>query len=185
MAYRVRIYYLMKNKKLINLLIKKNKTISSVESFTGGAFMSSLIKVPGASKVVCGGLITYQEKIKINLLKIKKKNINKYGVVSKEIAKNMVINGFKKIKSNIVISFTGNAGPGKEEGKSNVGDIYIGLKYNEKIEVFFLSLKGSRNDIIKESIKKAINILIEKIKEEKDDWKRKKLYKGRRKNIKH
>lgn len=157
----------MKNRKLVNLLIKKKKTISSVESFTGGHFISSLIKVPGASKVVCGGLITYKEKIKVNLLQINEDVIKKYGVVSEEVAKEMAINGFKKIRSDIVVSFTGNAGPKKEKGKSGVGDVYIGLKYCKKIKVFFFSLKGSRNDIIKKSVSKIIEILIKILADEK------------------
>lgn len=156
-----------KIKTLIDLLTANKLTISSVESLTGGAFLSSLISVPGASKTVYGGFVTYQTKAKINLLGISEKTIDKNGVVSKEIAKEMAIFGYKKMRSDIVISFTGNAGPLKEKGIANVGDVYVGLKYKDKIKIYFFSLVGSRNDIIKNTIDKSIEILIKTIKEKK------------------
>ncbi|MBP5301283.1 MAG: CinA family protein [Bacilli bacterium] len=151
--------------KLIKMLIKTKNTIGSVESVTGGFFISTLIKIPGASKVVRGALVTYQTNLKTNLLGINKKTIDKFGVVSDKVAELMATNGYKKLGSDIVISFTGNAGPTKEKGSTNVGDIYIGMKHNRTTKVFFLSLSGSRNDIIKKAVLEAIYIIINELKQ--------------------
>ena len=117
----------MEAKKLVNLLNKKKLTIASVESLTAGLFIATLANVPGASKVVRGGLITYQTSLKTDVLGIKPGVIKKYGVVSKEVATLMAKNGEKHLKSDIVVSFTGNAGPTKEPGGAEVGRVHIAI----------------------------------------------------------
>ena len=89
----------MEAKKLVDLLSKKKLTIGSVESLTAGLFIATLANVPGASKVVRGGIITYQTGLKTSLLGIKKETIKKYGVVSKEVATLMAKEGSKILKS--------------------------------------------------------------------------------------
>ena len=96
---------------LAKLLIQFNISISSVESFTVGNFATMLGSVPGISKVYKGSLITYQNETKERLLSITHDVIEKYGVVSKEIASLMCINGKQILDSDICISFTGYAGP--------------------------------------------------------------------------
>ena len=93
---------------LAKLLIQFNISISSVESFTVGNFATMLGSVPGISKVYKGSLITYQNETKERLLSIPHDVIEKYGVVSKEIASLMCINGKQILDSDICISFTGN-----------------------------------------------------------------------------
>ena len=55
------------------------------------------------------------------------RKIKKYGVVSKEVATVMAKNGYKHLKSDIVVSFTGNAGPTKEPGGAEVGRVHIAI----------------------------------------------------------
>lgn len=157
----------MEAKKLINLLSKKKLTIGSVESLTAGLFIATLANVPGASKVVRGGLITYQTSLKTNVLGIKSNVIKKYGVVSKEVATLMAKNGQKHLKSDIVISFTGNAGPTKEPGGAEVGRVHIAIlcKPNEASPYNFTKVyKGSRNTIRNAVVNDAIKLVYQKIK---------------------
>lgn len=157
----------MEAKKLIDLLSKKKLTIASVESLTAGLFISTLANVPGASKVVRGGLITYQTSLKTSLLGIKKETIKKYGVVSKEVATLMAKEGYKHLKSDIVVSFTGNAGPTKEPGGAKVGVVHIAIlcKPNvTKVKNFKKVYKGSRNTIRNAATNDAIRLVFEQIK---------------------
>lgn len=137
-------------KKLVDLLKKKHLTIASVESLTGGLFAATLANVAGASKVFRGGLVTYQSNFKTSLLDIKKELIDKYGVVSKEIATLMVKKAAPILKTDIIVSFTGNAGPSKEPGGAPVGAVYTAIlcKPNgNQIKNFYHVYHGDRNAI--------------------------------------
>lgn len=147
---------------LAEILMKYNISISSVESFTVGNFATMLGNIPGISKVYKGSLVTYQSNTKERLLGISHELIEKYGVVSKEIASLMCVNGKQILDSDICVSFTGNAGPDAMEGKP-VGLVYVGILY-EGVNVYELKLKGTRQEIVKQAINFAIRKLIEKIK---------------------
>ena len=96
---------------LIKKLIKKKLKISFAESCTGGLLASKITSVSGSSKVFSLGLITYSNQAKIKILKVNKNIINKYGAVSLECCKAMVVNLSKISKANINVSITGIAGP--------------------------------------------------------------------------
>lgn len=147
---------------LAKALIKYNISISSVESFTVGNFAAMLGSIPGISKVYKGSLVTYQSETKERLLGISHEVVEKYGVVSKEIASLMCINGKQILDSDICVSFTGNAGPDAMEGKP-VGLVYIGIMY-EGVNIYELKLKGTRQEIQQQAMDFVVRKLIEKIK---------------------
>ena len=143
----------------INKLFReKGLTLGSVESFTGGLFAKEITAVSGASRFYKGGLVTYATEEKARLLGISQEDIDKYGVVSKEIALQMAEKGQKVLDVDVCISFTGNAGPDAMEGKP-VGEVYIGLAYQDKIKVYPFLLKGDRNSIQEEGVKNALDII--------------------------
>jgi len=121
--------------KLVKKLIKKKLKISFAESCTGGMLSSTITSVGGASKVFNLGLVTYSNKIKIDILKVPKKIISKYGAVSNECCISMVKNLSKISKANISISITGIAGPGGGTKLKPIGLVYIGIKKGNKVIV--------------------------------------------------
>ena len=136
---------------LVTFLINRNISISSVESFTVGGFASLLGSFSGISKVYRGSLVSYQTCIKRDVLNIDEKVINEFGVVSKETAGLMAINGQKMFNSDICISFTGNAGPSAMEGKP-VGLVYIGITFYDQVKTMCFQLNGSRQQIKEQAI---------------------------------
>ena len=80
---------------LAQLLIQRNISISSVESFTVGGFAKTIGSISGISAVYRGTLVSYQTRIKRDVLHIDEKIIDQFGVVSKEIAGLMAIQGQK------------------------------------------------------------------------------------------
>jgi len=142
-------------KKLVNQLLKKliqkKLKISFAESCTGGMLSSTMTSVSGSSKVFNLGLVTYSNKAKIDVLKVPKKIINKYGAVSKECCLSMVKNLSKISKANISISITGVAGPNGGTKLKPVGLVYIGIKKGNKI-IIQKNLFKNKNRI---SIQKA------------------------------
>ena len=138
----------MKNlaNKLVKKLIQKKLKISFAESCTGGMLSSAITSISGSSKVFNLGLITYSNKAKIDILKVPKKIISKYGAVSNECCLSMVQNLSKISKANISVSITGVAGPNGGTKLKPVGLVYIGIKMGNKI-------------IIKENLFKSQNRL--------------------------
>ena len=121
--------------KLVKKLIKKKLKISFAESCTGGLLSSTITSISGSSKVFDLGLITYSNKTKINILKVPKNIITKYGAVSYECCLSMVKSLSKISKANISISITGIAGPNGGTKLKPVGLVYIGIKNGNKISV--------------------------------------------------
>ena len=137
--------------KLVKKLIQKKIKISFVESCTGGMLSSTITSVSGSSKVFHLGLITYSNKAKVEILKVPRKIITKYGAVSNECCLSMVKNLSKISKANISVSITGVAGPNGGTKLKPIGLVYIGIKIGNKIFVH-KSLFKNKNRI---SIQKA------------------------------
>ena len=147
--------------KLHKKLIKKKFTISVAESCTGGLLSSKLTKLSGSSKYFKMGLITYSNIAKINILKINKKIIDKYGAVSSECCRSMVKNLSKISKSKINLSITGIAGPNGGTKEKPVGLVYIGVKKGNKILIIKnLFGKRKRTIIQNNTVEKCIKILL-------------------------
>ena len=147
----------------INKLFREyGRTLGSVESFTGGLFAREITAVSGASHFFKGALVTYASEEKNRILGISYQDIDQYGVVSREVAAQMAANGQKLLNVDYCVSFTGNAGPDAMEGKP-LGLVYIGVAIYDRIEVYELHLSGSRDDIQKEGVENALEILEKKI----------------------
>ena len=142
---------------LIKKLNKKKLKISFAESCTGGLLANTITSISGASKVFNMGFITYSNQAKIKILKISKNIIIKYGAVSPECCKAMVVNLSKISKANINVSITGIAGPNGGTKKKPVGLVYIGIKKGNKIIIIRNLFKSKkRKSIQKSTVKKAI-----------------------------
>ena len=151
----------MKNlaNKLVKKLIQKKLKISFAESCTGGMLSSTITSVSGSSRVFHLGLVTYSNKVKIDILKVPKQIITKHGAVSKECCLSMVKNLSFISKANISVSITGIAGPNGGTKFKPVGLVYIGIKKGNKI-IIKENLFKNKNRI---SIQKATVITSLKI----------------------
>jgi PncC family amidohydrolase len=138
---------------VVKILKRMGSTIGFVESMTGGGVSAAITKVDGSSKVFKGGLVTYSLYAKEKLLGIPIDTIKYYGVVSKEIAKEMAIAGRKVLDVDICVSITGDAGFTLQE-KSLTRKAEIALSRGEVLlnyEVVFLDSE-SRIDAIEKTI---------------------------------
>ena len=147
-------------KSLVKNLILRKLKISFVESCTGGKLASTITSISGASKVFDLGLITYSNQAKIKILKLKKNTLSKYGAVSSECCKEMVMNLSKMSKANINVSITGIAGPNGGTKEKPVGLVYIGVKKGKKVIINKCLFKTKRRISIQRlTVKKAIKII--------------------------
>ena len=153
------------SQKIVSLLRKKKLKISFAESCTGGLLSSKITSISGSSKVFTLGLITYSNESKINILKIPKIILTKYGAVSYETCLSMVKNLSKISKSNISVSITGIAGPGGGTKQKPVGLVYIGIKKANKTLVKKYLFKNKKRIFIqKTAVIKALNLILDFVK---------------------
>lgn len=145
------------------MLVKRNLTIATAESCTGGLLAGALINYPGISSVFLEGAVTYSNEAKMKRLGVKQETLQRYGAVSEETAIEMAEGIARSADTDIGISVTGIAGPGGGTEEKPVGLVYIGLYIRGKVKAMKLNLFGDRQKIRNRTV---INVL---------DWLRREL----------
>lgn len=142
-----------------NLLKNRKKTISVAESCTGGLIGVKLTNVSGSSNYFMDGVITYSNEVKIELLKIPKEILEKYGAVSEQVAI-LMAEGVRKISNtDYGLSATGIAGPTGGTEEKPVGLVYIGFAHeNDSFAQKFI-FGGDRQAIRERTAQAALNIV--------------------------
>jgi nicotinamide-nucleotide amidase len=139
---------------------KENKlTLSVAESVTGGNIAKMISAVEGASQYFKGGVVVYSKESKENLLHINPEIIKKYSVVSKEVAKAMVVEVQKLLKTDYAIATTGNAGPTTEKNTDEVGQVFIAIATPKSIVVSEFNFGNTREKVIQRATNKAFELL--------------------------
>lgn len=138
---------------LFKKLKQRQLTVASAESLTGGLFVENLTQFAGASEVVLGGVVSYTNHVKRQVLQVPAEVLQHDGAISGECAKWMAEHARTMFGADMGISFTGVAGPSESEGKP-VGTVFIGIAITgEKTVVYPLQLAGSRDAIRDRSVK--------------------------------
>ena len=148
-------------KEIVEKLIEKQLSIATAESITGGMIAKMITDVPGSSAILKESFVTYAIEAKVNILGVEKSIIDKFGVVSAEVAKAMAIKLKMLTGKDICISTTGNAGPTVCDDKP-VGKVYVGINYLDEINLLELNLSGDRMSI-REQTAEAVFFEIEKL----------------------
>ena len=137
------------------------KTLVTAESCTGGGIGAALTAVSGASAVYKGGIISYTNWVKHNLLHVDEDLLNEVGAVSAPVAEAMARGARDALQADVAVSVTGLAGPGGDEFGNPVGTVFIGY-CDEKI---CLSRKylfsGSREEIRTAAIREALRLVLD------------------------
>ena len=136
----------MNYKDVVKNLIKRKLTIATAESITGGLVSKLITDVPGSSNILCESFVVYSNESKISILGVEPSIIEKYGVVSSETAKDMVIKLKILTGKDICISTTGNAGPDLCDDKP-VGRVYIGINFLRDIHIYECDFDGDRDKV--------------------------------------
>ncbi len=143
------------------LLLKRGQTLAVAESCTGGWLGETLTEVSGSSSYFLGGVISYSNDIKVDLLNVDRQILDRHGAVSAIVAEQMAIGVKAKLKSDWGISITGIAGPTGGTETKPVGLIYVGIAYPdgnvEAIELRFNPSRG-RNWIRKATVMSALDL---------------------------
>lgn len=148
---------------VVRLLEQGRLTITTVESCTGGLLSGQLVKVPGASKVLERGFVTYSNEAKNQMVGVSQTTLEEMGAVSQETAEEMAEGGRKAAGADVGISITGVAGPGGGTEEKPVGMVCMACSIRGKIrrETFYFS--GDREKIRKSSVVQGLNLVREEL----------------------
>jgi nicotinamide-nucleotide amidase len=128
------------------LLTKASETLSVAESCTGGGLGSMLTNIPGSSKYFLGGVISYDNAVKMSLLGVEASDLEQWGAVSKQVAMQMAVGVRSLLSTSWGLSITGIAGPDGGTETKPVGLVYIGLaKPDGHVECFKYQLGAYRD----------------------------------------
>ena len=139
---------------IIEILTSRGQTLAVAESLTGGGLGFALTQVPGASAVFLGGIISYTTEVKVRELGVGQSAIDKFKVVSEEVAIEMAEGAKNKFATTWAISTTGVAGPGDYQGVRE-GTVWIAIRgpINQSLT---LTLDGGRDGVRQGAISSAI-----------------------------
>ena len=145
------------------MLTQQNKTLATAESCTGGKIAQRITTVPGASAYFKGSIVCYSEAVKVDILKVSEQTIVKHSVVSEQVAREMVVNVQKLLKTDYAIAVTGNAGPSKDATDEEVGAIFIALATPTTIFVEKFNFGQPREKVIDRTVNKSFELLMKEI----------------------
>ncbi len=112
---------------MVKVLKEKQSTVSTAESCTGGLIAKSITDVAGSSAVLAGGMVTYTNRIKTDVLGVDASIIEEHTEVSHACAKAMAMRAKEGFGTDYALSATGYAGPGGGTEKDPTGTVYIGI----------------------------------------------------------
>lgn len=146
-----------------NQLVKTNQTLAIAESCTGGKLTQTFTQHSGASAYFKGGLVTYATQSKVDILGVDQAIIEEHSVVSEAVAKAMASQVREKLKADIGISTTGNAGPTKGDSDADVGTVFIGFATKEGVKAFQFNMGNHRERVINKTVNKTLELLQKEI----------------------
>lgn len=145
---------------LVEKLTAGLKTLAVAESCTGGKISAAITSVPGSSKVFMGGLVSYSNTAKCDMLGVSAGLIEEHGAVSEEVALQMAAGARQRFGADFGLSVTGIAGPNGGTPEKPVGLVYVGLADSKSSMVSKLNLTGNRDEIQLETVAAALNLII-------------------------
>ena len=139
---------------VVEKLISAGQTVSVAESLTGGGLGFALTQIPGSSQVFLGGIISYTSDVKLTELGVSSETIDRFNVVSEEVAIEMAEGARKKFGTTWAIATTGIAGPGDYKGIRE-GTVWIAIR-GPVNETLLLTLDSGRDGVRQGAISSAI-----------------------------
>ena len=144
--------------KIIEIL--QGKTLVTAESCTGGGIGAALTAVPGSSAVYKGGVISYTNDVKADILQVDRELLDRVGAVSAPVAEAMAEGARKLLSADIAVSVTGLAGPDGDSYGNPVGTVYIGYADAHVVISKEHHFDGNRDAVRQKAIDAALELVL-------------------------
>lgn len=153
------------SRELLQALYDDGKTLGTAESCTGGRIAQTIIAAPGSSNYFKGGIVSYTNEVKENLLHVDHATLEEFTAVSEPVAKQMVIGACDALNVDYAIACTGVAGPGGGTPQNPVGTIWIAYGSKDDIRTIKLTEDEGRDMNISNATCIALRAFLEYYKE--------------------
>ena len=144
---------------LVELLKAQGLTCATAESCTGGGVGSAITAVPGSSAVFAGGVISYSNDVKHEVLGVDSETLAAFGAVSPETAAQMAVGVRNLLKTDLAVSLTGIAGPDGGSEAKPVGLVWFGLATKQGVRTEKAIFRGDRQGIRQNAVVHALGML--------------------------
>ena len=135
---------------IIEAALQQQVKLGTAESCTGGLAASLLTDVAGSSAVMQGGIVSYSNEVKMNILKVEATTLAQHGAVSTPVAQAMAAGAALALKADLVVSYSGIAGPGGGSAQKPVGTVAIGTFWRGKATAQLYHFTGDRLSLKKQ-----------------------------------
>jgi nicotinamide-nucleotide amidase len=146
-------------------LYYNHDTLGTAESCTGGRIAEAIIATPGASNYFKGGIISYTNEVKEQLLGVSHEALETHTAVSEEVARQMVVGACKTLNCNYAIAATGVAGPTGGTAETPVGTIWLAWGSTDDVQTFKLTEDFGRDINLAIATNKALRLFLDYYKE--------------------
>ena len=154
------------SREISEILWETEKTVGTAESCTGGRIAEAIIAVPGASKYFKGGIISYVDEVKENLLGVDPQLLEEKTAVCEEVAIAMVKGACKILNTDYAISATGFAGPTGGTKDIPVGTIWLACGKPDRVSTVKVEEDHGRDINLAIATNKAMELFLAFLKEE-------------------
>lgn len=140
----------------------RGRTLVTAESLTGGGIGYFLTAIPGSSEVYKGGIISYTDWVKENILGVPGELLETLGAVSGPVAEAMAVGARERLQADVAVSVTGLAGPGGDEFGNPVGTVFIGYADGERSLWVQRNFDGGREQIRQHTVAAALQLVLDR-----------------------
>ena len=145
------------------LLIQQGLTLAVAESATGGRIADRITNISGSSRYFVGGVIAYDNRVKVDALGIKEGSLARWGAVSEAVAKEMADGVRRFLNADIGLAGTGVAGPTGATATKPVGLVYIGVASRRGARAERHQFSGSREENKEAFTRAALGMLLREL----------------------
>ena len=146
--------------KMVKRLTELGMTCGTAESCTGGGIGSAITSVSGSSAVFWGGVISYDNSVKRDVLGVPADILETKGAVSSECAAAMAAGARRLLKTDFAVSVTGIAGPGGGSAEKPVGLVWFGLVSPKGAKTESVIFSGGRDEVRAAAVEHALCMVL-------------------------
>jgi len=142
-------------------LSQRRWTISTVESCTAGGLAYRITEVPGASAYFLGGVVAYDNRVKVEWVGVPERLFDDHGAVSREAAAAMSENGRSRFGTDLCLAITGIAGPGGGSPEKPVGTVFVSVSDRSETRAERFHFDGNRERVRQHAVDAALEMALE------------------------
>lgn len=149
---------------VVRRLTRRGLTLAVAESLTGGALVSAVVDVPGASAVLRGGVVAYATDLKAALLGVDAALLRERGAVDADVARAMADGVRQRLGADVGVATTGVAGPADQDGWPP-GTVHVAVADADGVAVRSAVLPGTRAQVRERAVRLALTLLLDRVHE--------------------